>query len=98
PGPPSFLLDDFNMLVAWARGCVGGGAEHRRRPRRDDHRWRRLRLAYHHSKVDGLGIVGTIGPHGSNHSWDLFEQGADHREIADLLARQLRSKDLAALR
>src|SRR4051812_35803191 len=57
PAATTLLLDHLNVTVAWARCGAGGGTEHCRRPRGNDHRRRRVRLTGGHRPIDWLSVI-----------------------------------------
>ena len=97
PTPPPFLLDHVNMSVprAGCRVCPRTG--YSGGPRRNDHDRRRVRLTSGNRLIDRLGVLGTIGHHGEQWALNLLQPGADHRQVAHFLGRQLRGEDFAAI-
>lgn len=77
---------------------VRGGTGHSGQAGWDDHGRNRLRLTFGHGAVDGLGVVRALSGDRDHRTLDLLEQGAHHREITDLVGRQLGGQNSTAIR
>src|SRR6201990_2542452 len=86
------LFDCSEMLIASCRSAL---ARDRRGSRRDDHV--SLGVTPRNFIVNHFGVIGAIGGHRCDRTVDLIKQIRHHRDVADIVRRQLHCDDFVAI-